>query len=61
MFGWYFNVKCTHDKRWLVCFLFQGPAGPTGTPGVRGEDGNPGPRVREIILLLENIFAEDTT
>ena len=29
-----------------VLYVFiQGPAGPTSTPGTRGEDGNPGPRV----------------
>lgn len=28
-----------------ACSVWQGFSGPVGTPGVRGEDGNPGPRV----------------
>lgn len=33
----------------MYLYLFQGPAGPIGAPGIRGEDGNPGPRVREEV------------
>lgn len=32
---------------WFV--FVKGPAGPIGAPGVRGEDGNPGPRVSEAM------------
>ncbi len=43
------------EKIYSICniniaylYLIQGPAGPIGAPGIRGEDGNPGPRVRDV-------------
>lgn len=60
MLCWFCNVKCIDSIRYtLYPFLCKGPAGPIGTPGVRGEDGNPGPRVREILLLLKNVLAKE--
>ncbi len=49
-----FNVLIK-EKIYSICniniaylYLIQGPAGPIGAPGIRGEDGNPGPRVRDV-------------
>lgn len=36
----------------LVFISLQGPPGPIGAPGGRGEDGNPGPRVSEPVKVL---------
>uniref|UniRef100_A0A671SWJ1 Collagen, type VI, alpha 3 n=1 Tax=Sinocyclocheilus anshuiensis TaxID=1608454 RepID=A0A671SWJ1_9TELE len=45
-----------HNINVVYLYLIKGPAGPIGAPGIRGEDGNPGPRVREVQTCTFSCF-----